>query len=124
MFPQHVRGNLDNWDCLLVDGIAGEREVILLDNSGVGLSTGTVSTTVTEMARDAIAFLDAIVVERVDLLGYSLGGMVAQEITLLRPRRCAALSWLVPGHVAVIRCMAGRSISNGPRSSLICRMAN
>jgi pimeloyl-ACP methyl ester carboxylesterase len=66
LFLQHFRGNLDNWDCLLVDGIAGEREVILLDNSGVGLSTGTLSTTVIEMASDAIAFLDAIVVERVD----------------------------------------------------------
>src|SRR5262245_29584166 len=54
---QHFRGNLDNWDPLLVDGIAAEREVILLDNTGVGLSSGTVPTTVTEMARDAIAFL-------------------------------------------------------------------
>jgi pimeloyl-ACP methyl ester carboxylesterase len=86
LFLQHFRGNLDNWDPLLVDGIAGEREVILLDNTGVGLSSGRVPTTVTEMARDAIAFLDALGLDRVDLLGYSLGGMVAQEIALLRPR--------------------------------------
>jgi pimeloyl-ACP methyl ester carboxylesterase len=83
---QHFRGNLDNWDPLLVDTIAAHREVILLDNTGVGLSSGQVPLTVTEMARDAIAFLDALELDRVDLLGYSLGGMVAQEIALLRPR--------------------------------------
>lgn len=86
LFLQHFRGNLDNWDPLLVDGIAAHREVILLDNTGVGLSSGTVPDSVTRMARDAIAFLDALGIDRVDLLGYSLGGMVAQEIALLRPR--------------------------------------
>jgi pimeloyl-ACP methyl ester carboxylesterase len=86
VFLQHFRGNLDNWDPLLVDHIAAEREVILLDNTGVGLSSGNVPRTVTQMARDAIAFLDALELGEVDLLGYSLGGMVAQEIALLRPR--------------------------------------
>ncbi len=86
LFLQHFRGNLDNWDPLLVDTIAAHREVILLDNAGVGASTGTVPVTVTQMARDAIAFLDALDLDQVDLLGYSLGGMVAQEIALLRPR--------------------------------------
>jgi pimeloyl-ACP methyl ester carboxylesterase len=86
VFLQHFRGNLDNWDPYLVDAIVEEREVILLDNTGVGLSSGVVPTTVTEMARDAIAFLDALDLDRVDLLGYSLGGMAAQEIALLRPR--------------------------------------
>lgn len=86
LFLQHFRGNLDNWDPLLVDSIAAHREVILLDNTGVGRSSGQVPVTVTQMARDAIAFLDALELDRVDLLGYSLGGMVAQEIALLRPR--------------------------------------
>lgn len=86
LFLQHFRGNLDNWDPLLVDTIAAHREVILLDNTGVGLSSGKVPVTVTEMARDAISFLDALEISRVDLLGYSLGGMVAQELALLRPR--------------------------------------
>ncbi|OKI49263.1 alpha/beta fold hydrolase [Micromonospora sp. CB01531] len=86
LFLQHFRGNLDNWDPLLVDTIAGHREVILLDNAGVGLSSGKVPSTVTEMARDAIAFLDALEIGRIDVLGYSLGGMVAQELALLRPR--------------------------------------
>jgi len=85
LFLQHFRGNLDNWDPLLVDTIAAHREVILLDNAGVGASTGSVPDTVTQMARDAVAFLDALRLDQVDLLGYSLGGMVAQEIALLRP---------------------------------------
>jgi pimeloyl-ACP methyl ester carboxylesterase len=86
VFLQHFRGNLDNWDPLLVDTLAAEREVILVDNAGVGGSTGAVPDTVTQMARDAIAFLDALELDQVDLLGYSLGGMVAQEVALLRPR--------------------------------------
>src|SRR5207344_1987736 len=58
VFLQHFRGNLDNWDPCLVDEIAVEREVILFDNAGVGLSSGAVPNTVSQMARDAIAFLD------------------------------------------------------------------
>jgi pimeloyl-ACP methyl ester carboxylesterase len=86
VFLQHFRGNLDNWDPLLIDTIAQRCEVILFDNTGVGLSSGTVPRTVTAMARDAIAFVDALGLGEVDLLGYSLGGMIAQEVALLRPR--------------------------------------
>jgi pimeloyl-ACP methyl ester carboxylesterase len=86
LFLQHYRGNLDNWDPLLADTIAERREVVLLDNTGVGLSSGLVPRTVTEMARDAISFCDALELETIDVLGYSLGGMVAQEIALLRPQ--------------------------------------
>ncbi|HEY1636471.1 MAG TPA: alpha/beta hydrolase [Acidimicrobiales bacterium] len=88
---QHLRGNLDNWDPLLVDSLASRREVILFDNAGVGLSGGTTPCTVTEMARDAISFLDALGLGGVDLLGYSIGGMVAQELTLLRPQQVRRL---------------------------------
>ena len=86
VFLQHFRGNLESWDPLLVDAIAAEREVILLDNAGVGLSSGVVPSTVSEMARDAISFLDALELDEVDLLGDSLGGMVAQDLALFRPR--------------------------------------
>ena len=86
LFLQHFRGNLDNWDPLMVDKFAEHREVILLDNTGVGLSTGAVPRTVTEMARDAIFFCDALELTEIDLLGYSLGGMVAQDVVLLRPQ--------------------------------------
>ena len=83
---QHFRGNLDSWDPALVDRLAQDREVILLDNRGVGGSTGVVPENVTTMARDALAFIDALGLEQIDLLGFSLGGHVAQELVLLRPR--------------------------------------
>ena len=88
---QHFRGTLDNWDPFLTDSIAREREVILLDNVGVGLSSGTTPNTVAQMARDAIVFLDALALSQVDLLGFSLGGFVAQEIALLRPKQVRKL---------------------------------
>ncbi|WNG35531.1 alpha/beta hydrolase [Archangium violaceum] len=82
---QHFRGNLDNWDPALIDALSATREVILFDNTGVGLSSGTVPSSVAQMARDAIAFLDALEVKQADLLGFSLGGFVAQELALIRP---------------------------------------
>ena len=82
---QHFRGNLDDWDPLLLGALASGREVIPVDNAGVGLSSGTVPRTITEMARDVIAFTDALGLNRIDLLGFSIGGMIAQELTLIRP---------------------------------------
>ena len=83
---QHFRGNLDNWDPALVDKLASDREVILLDNRGVGSSTGEVPDNVTDMARDVLRFVDALGLRQLDLLGFSLGGYVAQEVALVRPR--------------------------------------
>jgi pimeloyl-ACP methyl ester carboxylesterase len=88
---QHFRGNLDNWDPLLVDDLARDREVVLVNNRGVAGSTGAVPENVTDMARDAIAFIDALGLKRIDLLGFSLGGHVAQELVLLRPLRVRRL---------------------------------
>ncbi|GAA3071300.1 alpha/beta hydrolase [Pseudonocardia yunnanensis] len=85
LFLQHFRGNLDNWDPLLIDAIAAEREVILLDNTGVGGSSGRTPNSVTAMAHDALAFVDALGLRTLDILGFSLGGFVAQELTLIRP---------------------------------------
>ncbi|MFF4764623.1 alpha/beta fold hydrolase [Streptomyces sp. NPDC001292] len=82
---QHFRGNLDNWDPALVDELAQGRRVIAFDNTGVGASTGRTPNTVPAMADDAIEFLDALGLDRVDLLGFSLGSFVAQEIALHRP---------------------------------------
>ena len=81
----HFRGNLDSWDPALIDAIAVWRRVILFDNAGVGSSSGTTPSTVTQMARDAIAFLAAMDLDQVDILGFSLGSFVAQEIALVRP---------------------------------------
>ena len=82
---QHFRGNLDNWDPALVDALAHKRRVVTFDNAGVGGSTGTTPSTITQMARDAIAFLEALELDAVDLLGFSLGSFVAQEMALIRP---------------------------------------
>src|SRR6478735_11760784 len=82
---QHFRGNLDNWDPALVDALAHNRRVVTFDNAGVAGSTGTTPSTITQMARDAIAFLDALELGPVDLLGFSIGSFVAQEIALIRP---------------------------------------
>jgi pimeloyl-ACP methyl ester carboxylesterase len=82
---QHFRGNLDNWDPALVDALAAERRVITFDNVGVGATAGATPTTVEAMAHDAIAFLEAMNFQRVDLLGFSIGSFVAQEIALIRP---------------------------------------
>jgi pimeloyl-ACP methyl ester carboxylesterase len=83
---QHFRGNLDIWDPALVDGLAREREVVLLDNRGVGASTGAVPDNVEDMARDVLRFVDVLDLREIDILGFSLGGYVAQAIALVRPR--------------------------------------
>src|SRR3954470_20207145 len=82
---QHFRGNLDNWDPALVDALAADRRVITFDNVGVGATTGRTPNTVEATAHGAIAFLEAMDLRRVDLLGFSLGSFVAQEIALIRP---------------------------------------
>ena len=69
-----------------MDRLAQDREVILLDNRGVGASTGAVPDNVTDMTRDVLRFLDALGLEQVDVLGFSLGGHIAQELALVRPR--------------------------------------
>jgi pimeloyl-ACP methyl ester carboxylesterase len=82
---QHFRGNLDNWDPALTDALAAEREVILVDYAGVGSSTGEPSRTIASMARQMIAFVGALGLVEIDLLGFSIGGFVAQEMALVRP---------------------------------------
>ena len=82
---QHFRGNLDYWDPALVDALAASRRVVTFDNAGVGKSTGRTADTVEQMARDAIAFISALGLSQVDLLGFSIGSFVAQEIALRRP---------------------------------------
>jgi len=82
---QHFTGTLDNWDPAVTDPLASNREVILFDGAGVGRSTGKVPTTVAEMATHALDFLDALCLISCDVLGYSLGGMVAQQMALERP---------------------------------------
>ena len=82
---QHFTGTLDNWDPAVTDPLASVREVILFNNAGVGRSTGAVPGTVAGMATHAFAFLDGLGIQQCDVLGFSLGGMVAQQMVLDRP---------------------------------------
>jgi pimeloyl-ACP methyl ester carboxylesterase len=82
---QHFTGTLDNWDPAVTDPLAAGREVILFDNAGVGRSTGKVPDTIAGMTKHAFAFLDALGVTTCDVLGFSLGGMVAQQMAQDRP---------------------------------------
>jgi pimeloyl-ACP methyl ester carboxylesterase len=82
---QHFRGNLDNWDPALIDALASDRRVVAFDNVGVGGTNGTTPNIIEQMAADAITFLDAMEFDRVDILGFSIGSFVAQEIALTRP---------------------------------------
>src|ERR1700731_4395626 len=85
LFLQHFTGTLDNWDPAVTDPLARDREVILFENAGIGRSTGPVPRTVAGMAQHALAFLDAMGLTRCDVLGFSLGGMIAQQMAQDRP---------------------------------------
>jgi pimeloyl-ACP methyl ester carboxylesterase len=85
VFLQHFTGTLDNWDPAVTDALAQGREVILFESAGVGRSTGEVPDTIQAMAAHLIAFAEALGLTEIDLLGFSLGGMVAQQIALDRP---------------------------------------
>src|SRR6185436_7751437 len=82
---QHFTGTLDNWDSAVSDPLASGREVILFDNAGIGRSSGEVPETVAGMATHVMAFLDGLRLERCDVLGFSLGGMIAQQMAKERP---------------------------------------
>jgi pimeloyl-ACP methyl ester carboxylesterase len=82
---QHFTGTLDNWDPGVTDPLAQGREVVLFESAGIGRSSGTVPVTVAGMAAHALTFMDALGLETCDVLGFSLGGMVAQAMALERP---------------------------------------
>jgi len=86
VFLVHLAAVLDNWDPRVVDGFAAKRRVIAFDNRGVGASTGSPATSIEQMAKDAITFIKAMGFEQVDLFGFSMGGMIAQEIALMEPQ--------------------------------------
>lgn len=82
---QHFTGTLDNWDPALIDLLAAGREVILFDNAGVGRSSGSVPATIAGMTTHALAFVKTLGVKQCDILGFSLGGMIAQQMVLDQP---------------------------------------
>jgi pimeloyl-ACP methyl ester carboxylesterase len=82
---QHFIGTLDNWDPIIINGLAKERKVITIDNTGIGNSDGVTPDNVQNMASDAIKVIAALGLSKCDLLGYSLGGFIAQAIAVIRP---------------------------------------
>jgi pimeloyl-ACP methyl ester carboxylesterase len=97
VFNQHFTGTMDHWDPAETDGLAQEREVILFNNAGVSSSSGEVPTTFEEMGANAVAFIKALGLKQVDVLGFSIGGFVAQEITLQAPELVRRLVLLGTG---------------------------
>src|SRR5260221_5941641 len=86
VFNMHYLGTMDYWDPTVTDGLARDREVILFDNAGVSRSSGQVPSSVEAMAANAAAFIKALGLAKVDVLGFSLGGLVAQELALAEPQ--------------------------------------
>jgi pimeloyl-ACP methyl ester carboxylesterase len=87
LFLHHFRGTMDFWDPAIIDGFASSRPVILLDNAGIGHSTGTINDSIQAMADNVVQFIQAINVNKVDILGFSLGGCIAQLVALDAPER-------------------------------------
>jgi pimeloyl-ACP methyl ester carboxylesterase len=85
VFNQHFTGTMDHWDPAVTDGLAKEREVILFNNAGVSSSSGEVPTRIEKMGANAVVFIEALRLTKVDVLGFSIGGFVAQEIALQAP---------------------------------------
>jgi pimeloyl-ACP methyl ester carboxylesterase len=86
---QHFTGTLDNWDPAIIDALSADREIILFENAGVGRSGGAVPATIEAMARHVLRFADAIALRKCHILGYSLGGFLAQDIAITRPELVA-----------------------------------
>ncbi len=96
-FVQHFRGGMDHWDPLVTDGLAEGREVILFDGRGIASSSGTPRNRIEDMADDIAAVIRALGLEQVDLLGFSVGGFQAQEVTLRHPQLVRKLLLLGTG---------------------------
>jgi pimeloyl-ACP methyl ester carboxylesterase len=84
LFFMHFTGTIDHWDPALTDGFAQDREVILFNNAGISSSGGEVPTSIEEMAKHAAAFTDALGIKKLDALGFSMGGFIAQQFTIDR----------------------------------------
>lgn len=112
VFLVHLAAVLDNWDPRVVDGFAEKHHVVTFDNRGVGASTGTPANTIEQMADDAITFIKAKGYKHVDLFGFSMGGMIAQEIVLKEPDLVRKL------------ILAGTGPAGGPGISTVAGVAN
>jgi pimeloyl-ACP methyl ester carboxylesterase len=97
VFNMHFTGTMDHWDPAVTDGLAHDREVILFDNAGISSSSGEVPNSIEEMAANAAAFIRSVGLTQVDVLGFSLGGLVAQELAVAEPELVRRLILLGTG---------------------------
>jgi pimeloyl-ACP methyl ester carboxylesterase len=86
VFNIHFTGTMDHWDPAVTDGLARDREVILFNNAGISSTSGEVPESIEEMAANAAAFIRALGLEQVDVLGFSMGGLIAQTLAIAEPR--------------------------------------
>lgn len=112
IFLVHLAAVMDNWDPRVIDGIAAKHHVVAFDNRGVGATTGKPADTIEQMADDALAFIKVKGFKQVDLFGFSMGGMIAQEIVLKEPLLVRKL------------ILAGTGPAGGPGISTVARVAN
>ena len=112
IFLNHLAAVLDNWDPRIIDGIAAKHHVVVFDSRGVGASTGKTADSIEQMADDAISFIKAKGFEQVDLFGFSMGGMISQEIVLKEPKLVRKL------------ILAGTGPAGGEGISTVARISN
>lgn len=124
IFLQHFTGTMDNWDPAITNAMAQNRYVILFNNKGVASSEGKTPGSVSEMAKDAIDFIEALGYEQVDLLGFSLGGFIAQEIAANRPSLVRKLILAGTGPIGSegitqLEAVINEGVKDGPENALI-----
>ncbi|MFZ3193150.1 MAG: alpha/beta hydrolase [Moraxellaceae bacterium] len=112
VFLNHLAAVLDNWDPRVVDGLAAQHHIVVFDNRGIGASSGTPANTIEQMADDAIGFIQAKGFTQVDLFGFSMGGMIAQEIVLKQPQLVRKM------------ILAGTGPAGGTGISSVARVSN
>ena len=99
LFLNYFAANMDDWDPKVTNGFAAEHEVILFDNAGVGSSTGDTPSSVSAMTKDCVDFCRALDLKRFDILGFSLGGMIAQQLAFEYPDMVRRMILMGTGHV-------------------------
>jgi pimeloyl-ACP methyl ester carboxylesterase len=124
IFLQHFTGTMDNWDPAITNAYARNRYVILFNNKGVGSSAGQTPDSVSQMAKDAIDFIEALGYNQVDLLGFSLGGFIAQEIAADRPSLVRKLILAGTGPIGSqgateLEAVINEGMKDGPEKALI-----